>query len=187
MKHIIFLATLFASFNVMAADPAPGIAIVKARENLYNLFYKGEENSNKVRLSIHDNRGNLVMARTYNTKTGFRLPLNFEAMEEGAYTIKLADGKNIFTSRIAHEQKKNKSLLYVSRVHKADNKFLVNFVVPQPDILTFEIYDTKNNLLYSNTKAFDHDDAVVMNMQQLKGPFVFGITNSSGLRQFLVK
>lgn len=187
MKHIIFLATLLVSFNGMAADPDPGMAVIKAREGLYNLVYQGEDNNNKVRLSIRDNKGNLVMARIYNTKTGFRLPLNFEGMAAGTYTVKLADGKNTFTSRITHEQKKDKALFYVSKVHKANNKFMVTFIVPQPDILTFDVYDDGNNLLYSSTKAFDRDDAVVMNMKVLKGPFIFAVTNANGSRQYLVR
>jgi len=92
-KNVVLtmVAVMIASAFTFATTPASKVAVINQNQSgVYKLIYEGAT-AGKVTLKIYDNSSNVIFSETKKGLSKFILPLNFTGLEEGEYSIEIAD------------------------------------------------------------------------------------------------
>jgi len=176
---VLVLATFF-SFAAFANAPT-SFKIVAADASIYNVHYKAAE-TGKVKISIYNNVKQLVFAEILSNVASFVRPYNFSNLSEGEYTIIVEDKNGKQAETVNYAMDKVTSMIKVSEVANATDKFLLNVTSTGSDLVTVRILDSTNNLIYTQQVEVTGSLGIVYNLSQVKlaDRVTFEVSTSNG-------
>lgn len=186
MKKILTLTLVLASTVMFAngvddnpAASASGAAVIKNGESTFRVIYKSEK-ENDVKVSILNDKNEVVFYEKLNNTDGFSRPYNFESLNEGDYTIAIEDGSKKTLEKVSYRSAKVSKMLNVLKVSSKEGKYLITAAGKGSEVINVSIYDGLHNLIHNSYERTDGDFAKVYNVKSLKGHVTFEIANENG-------
>jgi hypothetical protein len=200
MKAKSILAAAFVLISSVAFASGPNdnkLVVVRVQESgVFKVIFEGKDQV-KATVNILDISGNLVYSTSIQGKNGFILPLNFSELTPGSYSIEVVSGSNVWAQSVVYSKtekespvqaEKNSTIQYVHLAKlENDGRFLLSIVKTGYEVVTIDIYDTKNDLVHSETRKTDGDMAVIYDVKELLGSAKFHITDKSGYSKTIKK
>lgn len=181
-KSLYFAALLVIGAAVTAVgkdEPSIGMAVLSSKgSQVVKVIYKGE-NAGKVKINIYDASSHIVYSDSRNSATGFILPLNFNGLEFGEYTIELIDANGAKNQKINYQPAPSHNNIHVSRLNE-NGKFLLSVANNSSDDITVKIFDGSNNLVHTSSKQVSGDFAQLFTIKNFSGACTFKVTNRAG-------
>ena len=174
------------SFAALANAPA-SFSIVSATASVYSVQYKSAE-TGKVKVSIYNSAKQLVFSEVLSNVASFVRPYNFSNLSEGEYTIVLEDKNGKQAEKINYAMNKITSVIKVSEVADASDKFLLNVTTTGTEVVTVRIFDSLNNMVYHKEVEVTGNLGIVYNLGQvkLKDKVTFEVSTSNGKVETIV-
>lgn len=187
MKKIITLSLVLFSTVMFAngtddegkAAGASGTAVIKKDASTFRLIYKSE-NEADVRVSIYDDKDQLVYSEKVNNTDGFTRPYNFENLGEGEYTIAIENGSKKQVEKVSYRAPKVTKVLNVVKMSSDEGKYVVMAAGQGDELISVAIYDGEHNLVHKSLEATKGNFSKVYNLKALKGHLTFEISNENG-------
>ena len=198
VKSILAAAFVLISSVAFASGPNDNkFVVVRVQETgVFKVIFEGKDQV-KATINILDVSGNLVYSTSIQGKNGFILPLNFSELAAGSYSIEVVSGSSVWEQSVVYSKVekdvpaqvgKNSSIQYVHVAKlEQDGKFLLSIVKTGSEVVTIDIYDTKNDLVHSETRKTDGDMAVIFDVKELLGSAKFHVTDKSGYSKTIKK
>lgn len=183
-KSLFFAGLVLASTVAFAAgknEPRTGMVIVPVKgSEVFKVIYKGEA-TGKVKLNIYNENARVIMTETFNSVDGFICPLNFAGLEPGGYTIELVDVTGKKFEEVITLSKKADKYVHISRIN-GESKYLLSVAnITSTDQVNVKIFDGRNNLIHSETKALNGDFAQVYKLDGESSSYTFEVSDNSGI------
>lgn len=182
-KNLMWVAAVLTSLSAMAGTIGDGpqderIAIIPKGENVFGVVYKSDS-KNKVKVSIYDSKNQLVFTERMGKSDGFLRPYNFSELSHGWYTIEVEDENGL---RIEHVNYKGEKMEKVVNVVKLspDNKFLFTAGGQGKELITLNIYDNTDHLLYNEIRTIAGDFGQLYTVEGIKGGCTFEVIHQNG-------
>lgn len=177
---VLFSTVMFANgVDDNPAASASGAAVIKNGESTFRVIYKSEK-QNDVRVSIFNEKNEVVFSEKLNNTDGFSRPYNFASLDEGDYTISIEDGAKKTLEKVSYRSPKVSKMLNVLRVSSEGGKYLITAAGKGAETINVSIYDGAHNLIHSSYEKTEGDFAKVYNVKSLKGHVTFEIANENG-------
>lgn len=181
MKTKLMVSALLVAWitgAAVAADPVvPKVAIVNQKEaGLFKVIYEGVKVGN-VNLKIANKDGVILFRETISSVDGFIRPLNFKSLEEGEYTIEVADAFGKYVEKVNYKIEKPISAVHIAKI-SGDNKYLLS--VEKGKDINIKIYDGKDNLVYNESRVVNGNLGLVYNLKDITGVPTFEVTDNAG-------
>src|SRR5688572_24683235 len=122
LSLVLFSTVMFANGTDDDKNPSAsssGAAVIKKDVSTFRLIYKSEKQAN-VRVSIYNDRDQLVYSEKVNNTDGFTRPYNFENLGEGEYTIAIEDGSKKQIEKVSYRAPKVTKTLNVVKMSTAE-------------------------------------------------------------------
>ncbi|MCK6617552.1 MAG: hypothetical protein L6Q51_07895 [Cyclobacteriaceae bacterium] len=162
-------------------------AVVERGNGIFKVIYEGDQLAD-VQMNIINRYGEIVLTKVFRKTNGFILPVNFNGMKEGDYTIKLESASGKFSKtiqyRVSQTISKATPVVHVTKLNTA-NLYLLSIQGDSPERLDIRVLDNALNMLYHESRVIDQA-GIVFNLKDLTGAPIFKITTASG-EQVLVK
>lgn len=186
MKKILTLSFVLVSTIMFAtgkdenpAASASGAAVIRNGETTFRVIYKSEKEAD-VKVSILNDKNELVFSERLNNTDGFSRPYNLANLSEGDYTISIEDGFKTTIEKISYRSPKVSKMLNVLRVNSDEGKYLVTAAGKGDETITVNIYDSSNTLVFKSSEETKGDYAKLLNLKSLKGHFTIEMLNENG-------
>ena len=181
-----FLAMVIAIGHVHAISGGPesrvGMSVLKSG-SLVKLYYRAEQ-SGHVKVTIRNDRGQLVFGETIRNTEQFMRPYNFSFVPEGDYTIEVSGEHGKYVEKVKHSFSSRETFIKrparLARVSSGGNRYLLMVPNKGHNALTVTIFDDRNTLLYKRTETIHGDFAKVYNLGRFTGNHTFEIVDSNG-------
>jgi len=184
-KSLFFAALVMMSAVALAGgkdEPRrTGMAVVPVKgSDVFKVIYRGEA-TGKVRLHVYNPQAKIILSETFNGVDGFICPLNFSGLQHGEYTIELVDAAGKKVEKIMHVAKKSERFVHVSRISSQEGKYLLSVVnAGATGPVDVKIYDSKNNLIHTETKEASENFALVYKLDNASSSYIFEVSDKSG-------
>jgi hypothetical protein len=186
MKKILTLTLVLVSTVMFANGPednpavsASGAAVIRNGESTFRVIYKSEK-QNDVKVSIFNEKNEVVYSEKLNNTAGFSRPYNFASLSEGEYTIAIEDGSKKTLEKVSYRSPKISKMLNVLRVSSNEGKYLITAAGKGSEVINVSIYDGAHNLVHNSYEKTEGDFAKVYNVKSVKGHVTFEIANANG-------
>ncbi len=191
---IAALVVICSSASAIAKEEPTkaGFAIVPVKgSETFKIVYKSE-NTGSTKVNVYNADSKVIFSKVVSNTGGFILPLNFNGLEYGEYTIELTDATGTKTEKVVFQTAVKSSLSGNAKpsatsslnVHIAklsgEGKFLVAVANTSNEVVTIKIYDNANNLVYNETKALSGDFAQVFALKNISSSFTFEVSDKTG-------
>jgi len=175
---IVMLSAAVTTFG-MSKPGTSGLAVVPVKgQQVFKIVYK-DENTGTVKINVANSSNVVVFAETLSDVDGFILPLNFNGLQYGEYTVTVTNAAGTKTEKLTYlPQITPASVIHVARV-SGDSKYLVAVPAQGEQVVTVKIFDKSNNLLHDETKEVKGDFGQVYNAKNITG-LTFEVTDSTG-------
>ncbi len=159
-----------------------GLAIVPVKgSQTFKVIYK-TENAGTTKLNIYNAEAKVIFSKTVSNTEGFILPLNFNGLAAGEYTIELTDATGTKIEKINFQPTtvvKSKLNVHVAKMSEA-GKFLLAVANSSNEVITVKIYDNFSNLVYNETKELNGDFAQVYALKNTLATYTFEVSDNAG-------
>ena len=197
MKKIIVLTLNVLCCTLVFAngtdDPSTmisSVALLNSKgSNIVKVLYKAPR-VGKVRISIIDERHEMIFSETLRKVNGFMRPYNFDGLPDGAYTIQIDDeyGKqveklNYHFGTIDNSASTGK-LIRLAKLPGTD-KYVLTGRTQKEDEIQVRVYDDANKLVFEENRKVSGEFGKIYNLEGLSGPFTIEVADSKGLLQTL--
>jgi len=182
LSLVLFSTVMFANGTDDDKNPlasSSGAAVIKKDVSTFRLIYKSETESD-VRVSIYDDKDQLVYSEKVNNTDGFTRPYNFENLSEGEYTIAIEDGSKKQIEKVSYRAPRITKALNVLKVSSEEGKFLVMAAGQGNELITVSIFDGAHNLVHRSLEATKGNFSKLYNLKSVKGHLTFEISNENG-------
>jgi hypothetical protein len=177
---VLALVMGFVSVAAVAADPvAPKMVVINQKDGgIFKVIYAGTQ-VGKISLNIYDAANRLVFTETVNGVEGFIRPVNFSAMEAGAYTIEVSDASGKQIQKIDYKKAdKNVNSIHLAKVGN-DNKYLLA-IANTNEVINVRIFDGSNTLVHNQDVTVAGNYGMIYNLKNVIGTPTFEVTNQAG-------
>jgi hypothetical protein len=182
----LFIAALVVFSAAVSAlgkeDPSNvGLAVINVKgTEVYKIVYKGET-TGKVKVNIYNATGAVVFTETLSKVDGFILPLNFNGLQFGEYTVELIDAAGKKLEKVSYLPKgKSIKNIHVAKVGNEEGKYIVAVSNDGAEVIDVKIYDNANNLIYNQTETINGDFAKIYSIKNLTVGFTLEVTDKTG-------
>jgi hypothetical protein len=182
LSLVLFSTVMFANGTddeKKSSASASGAAVIKNGESTFRVIYKSEKEAD-VRVSIFNDKDQLVYSEKVNNTDGFTRPYNFESLGEGDYTISIEDGSKKTTEKVTYRTPKVTKALNVVKLSSQEGKFLVLAAGQGTELITVSIYDGQHNLVHKSFESTKGNFSKLYNVKGIKGHVTFEISNENG-------
>ena len=160
------------------SESASGAAVIRNGDNTFRVIYKAEK-ENDVKVSILNDKNELVFSEKVNNTDGFTRPYNFGSLKEGDYTIAIEDQSKKQLEKVSYRSERATKTLNVLKLSK-DGKYLITAAGSGSETITIDIYDGAHNLLHKSIQDTKGNYAQLFNLKDVKGHLTFEISNENG-------
>jgi hypothetical protein len=182
----LFIAALVVFSAAVSAlgkeDPTNvGFAVINVKgTEVYKIVYKGQT-AGKVKLNVYNNAdGRVVYSQILNQVDGFILPLNFNGLSFGEYTVELIDASGKKLERVSYLSQVKASNIHVSKISNEEGKYLVAVANEGAKVINVKVYDAAHNVVYDGTEEIYGDFAKIYTIKNLTVGFTLEVTDSTG-------
>lgn len=182
LSLVLFSTVMFANGiddEKKSSASASGAAVIKNGESTFRVIYKSEKEAD-VRVSIFNDKDQLVYSEKVNNTDGFTRPYNFESLGEGDYTISIEDGSKKTTEKVTYRTPKVTKTLNVVKLTSQEGKYLVLAAGQGNELITVSIYDGQHNLIHKSFETTKGNFSKLYNVKSFKGHVTFEISNENG-------
>lgn len=180
--NALVIACVMMSFAAVAASPA-AFSVTTSTANVFNISYKTGVVSN-VRISIYNNSSELVFTEVLNNVASFVRPYNFSELTEGEYTIVVSNKNGTQTEKVNFTSNKINSIISVSEVANAENKYALNVTNNGTEDVYVRIFDSNSNLLHEQSVQVTGSFGLIYNLSKVKSTagasITFEVSTASG-------
>jgi hypothetical protein len=171
-KNVVLtmVAMILASAFTFATTPSKVAVIGQASEGVYKVIYEGAT-AGKVTLKIYDNNSNVIFTDVKNGLSKFILPLNFNGLEQGEYSIEVTDANGTQTQKVSYAVKTVAPVKAVHVTKLQDGKYLMS-AATNGDI-NVQIFDGNDNLIHNESIAVNGKLGLVYNLKGVQGEPTF--------------
>ncbi|HEY3402026.1 MAG TPA: hypothetical protein VGK59_01500 [Ohtaekwangia sp.] len=179
-KITVLAFALLTSLSVLANSSA-SLTIVASTESVYNVYYKTAE-AGRVKVSIYNSGNKLVFSEMLYNVASFMRPYNFSELSEGEYTVVVEDKNGKQAEKVNYAMNKITSIIKVTEVANASDKFLLNVTTTGTQSVTVKIFDATQTLVYNNEVEVTGSFGVIYNLSQIKSTdnITFEVSTSNG-------
>ncbi len=183
-KSLLIAALVIVSATVSAIgkeEPTKaGLAIVPVKgSQTFKIIYKSE-NTGTTKVNIYNAESKVIFTKIVSNEGGFILPLNFNGLTAGEYTIELTDATGTKTEKVNFQPTaKSKLNVHVAKMSE-EGKFLLAVANTKNEVITVKIYDNFNNLVYNESKELSGDFAQVYSLKSGSASYTFEISDNAG-------
>jgi len=190
MKKILSLVVVLIAIGQVSAkgiEPKSpvGISVIK-QGAIVKLFYRGEQ-SGKVKVTIFNERGDVVYREILANTAQFMRPYNFSSLPEGEYIIELRDEQGRRVEQVDYKFPSEKRTAHLTRLNDHENRFMLAVPNQGVDDFHIRIIDDRNNVLYEERQHVIGDFAKVYNLNKFTGRHTFEVSDNAGRISRLVK
>ena len=190
MKKILSLVLvliMIAQANANHVDPKSpvGMSVLKSG-TIVKLFYRGEHSS-KVKVTIYNEKGNVVFKEVLQQTEHFMRPYNFAALPDGEYTIEINDESGRRFQRVAYAKPREERVAHLTRLNKRGNRYMLTVRNSGKDALTVRIFDQQNTVIFQETQKVQGDFAKVYDLNGVIGGAIFEVVDKKGNTTRLTK
>jgi hypothetical protein len=180
MVMVIMIASGAAVARRLNAPEVLANATIVKSGSTFKLSYTRSELSS-VKISIYNDKHNLVFTETIHRISSFMRPYNFSDLPEGDYTIEISDGSSKVIETVKHtkEATKEKHVRWVPVVG-AEGKYVLSIANRGSEVVTINIYDSKGILKYTTREEINGDFAKVYNLKKISGKVLVEVTDAKG-------
>jgi hypothetical protein len=187
MKKILTLSLVLVSTVIFAngvdddknpAASASGAAVIRNGESTFRVIYKSEK-ENDVKVSILNDKNQLVYSEQVNNTDGFSRPYNFGSLSEGEYTIAIEDDSKKTLEKVSYRMPKTSKMLNVLKAGE-EGKYMITAAGKGSELISVTIYDASHTLIHKSFEKTEGDFAKIYNVKNLKGHLTFEIAGESG-------
>jgi len=179
--NALIIACVMMSFAAVAASPI-AFSVTSSTANVFNISYKTAEVSN-VRISIYNNSTELVFTEVLNNVASFVRPYNFSELTEGEYTIVVSNKNSTQTEKVNFTSNKINSIISVSEVANAENKYALNVTNNGTEDVYVRIFDN-STLLHEQSVQVTGSFGLIYNLSKVKSTagasITFEVSTASG-------
>jgi hypothetical protein len=182
----LFIAALVVFSAAVSAlgkeDPANlGLAVINVKgTEVYKIVYKGQA-AGKVKLNVYNSAdGKVVYSQVLNQVDGFILPLNFNGLSFGEYTVELIDANGKKLEKVNYLSQVKASNIHVSKVANEEGKYLVAVANEGAKVISVRVYDAAHNVVYDGTEEIFGDFAKVYTIKNFAAGFTLEVADSTG-------
>lgn len=187
MKTTSLIAALSLVMVSVSFAAEPNMAVVNGKENVMKVIYRAEAAEN-VRLKIYNQDGEVVFAETIKGKSGFILPVNFEGLPYGEYTVEIVGNSTKKSQKVIYSQTRVAELIQAQAVVKGIHvakmttvgKYLLTVANEGKQKINVRIYDGANNLVHNSNSTINGNFGLIYNLEKIIGVPTFEVTANSG-------
>jgi hypothetical protein len=185
---IAALIVLGAGVSAVAKDDPGnlGLAVLPVKgSDVFKIVYKSE-NSNRVKLNLYNEVGQLVFSETI-TSEGFIRPLNFSSLTPGEYVVEVTDGDSKQIEKISHrvaapeDAATTDKIVHVARIEGSEERIILSIANADSETFVVNIFNENDNLIYSETANVEGSDARLYNVKNGKVSRV-EVTDNAGVK-----
>jgi hypothetical protein len=185
---IAALIVLGAGVSAVAKDDPGnlGLAVLPVKgSDVFKIVYK-TENSNRVKLNLYNEVGQLVFSETINSE-GFIRPLNFSSLTPGEYVVEVTDGDSKQIEKISHrvaapeDAATTDKIVHVARIEGSEERIILSIANADSETFVVNIFNENDNLIYSETANVEGSDARLYNVKNGKVSRV-EVTDNAGVK-----
>jgi hypothetical protein len=164
-KFVLVFAFVVLSIASIAAPAS--VAVVSATENVFKVHYNSSQ-IGTVRVSIINDRSQLVYTEVISNIASFVRPYNFSEMTEGEYTI-VVEGNGVKQAeKVKYETAKVVSTAMVSEIENQKNKYLLNVTNNGTQRVTVRIYSNDGSLLHMQSMEVTEKASVIYDLNKVR-------------------
>ncbi len=181
MKAKFFITALIVLVSAVTfanGNDRPRVAVVSQKNPAsFKVIYAGEKVGN-VKMTILNEKGEVLFSETTKGVSGFMRPVNFAGMTAGEYTIEVSDenGKEV--------QKVMYGSATLEQVHVAkiaeSGKYLLSVGGQGKDEISVRIFDGAHNLVHSEELLINGNYGMVYNLKAVQGTPTFEVMDNLG-------
>ncbi|MFM8912713.1 MAG: hypothetical protein ACKOE6_07350, partial [Flammeovirgaceae bacterium] len=152
------------------------------------VIYRAEKAEN-VKVKIYNQAGELVFTEMVKGYNAFMLPVNFDGLPYGQYTVEVTgasgtQSQKVDYSRVAKAVAGSVTTAPVKAVHVTKigeaSKYLMSVANEGTQRINVRIFDAANNLVHTETRNINGSYGLVFNLEQIVGNPTFEVTDKSG-------
>jgi len=189
MKKIslLFVGVLFCTLVFANGTDEPGpsssVAVTNSTgSSLFKLYYSAYM-PDDVTVTIYNQSGKLLLSEKMKKTDGFIRPYNFERLDEGNYTIEVENDEGRHIEKVHYSAGKIDKLINIVKLAD-EGKYLLTVASKGADNVTINIYNTSDELIYSQERFVEKEFAEVINLKNRK-TFTIEVTDSNGVLKTL--
>lgn len=178
IKAILVVAIALVSSVAFADEPGNAKLVVLSQKEagVFKVIYENAKSS-RVKMTIFNSKGQEVYTETIKTTDGFIVPVNFQGMGYGEYSIEVQDETGKQSQRVVYNGGR------AQRIHVAklsdSSKYLLS--VSNTGNVNVRIIDGSNNIVHEQTLNVNGNYGLVYNLKTIEGTPTFEITDASGV------
>ena len=163
----VLLCTLVSAHGTKGSAAASSVAVTNATgSSLVKLYYKSDE-LRTVKVSIKNQRNEVVFNETIRKVDYFIRPYNFKELPEGEYTVTVEDGASKSVEKINYRSEKVEKLMHVVKLKEVD-KYLVTIESSKPEDVFIYIFDENGILIHNEIQSISNQFAQIYNLKNVK-------------------
>lgn len=178
----LVIVCVMMSFAAIAASPA-SLSVTPSAANVFNITYKTAETAT-VKIAIYNNSNELVFTEVLNSVASFVRPYNFSELTEGEYTIVVSNKNGKQAEKVNYTSNKISSVITVSEVANAENKYVLNVKNNGTEAVFVKIYNNDDTLVHEQSLQVTGSFGLIYNLNKVKSTsassITFEVSTSSG-------
>jgi hypothetical protein len=187
MKNTLFVLLALVTFTgavhaygVDAPKASSTMAVVKSGST-FKLFYKGVKRGS-VKVTIYNEIGESVYSETLRHVSNFVRPYNLSSLKKGTYSIEIIDDNGKRTENLDYTDvsAKGNKIIFLKALPGAPHKYILSMNNKKSDVLSIDIFNKNNDLLYSSTEKTSGDFSKIYNLDKSETNVVFQVTDKQG-------
>jgi hypothetical protein len=153
-------------------------AIIKKGESKFALIYQAAETAT-VRVSIRNDRGELLFSETLRKVDGFIRPYDFSSLPKGNYSITIEGNGTKQVEKISYQTGVVENQIFLTRL-AGENRFLLSAKSNDNEEVTVRILNEQQQVLHQEKRLATGDFAQVYRIEKLVGAVTFEVTRGNG-------
>jgi hypothetical protein len=180
LTGVLFCTLVSARGTDETVNAISSVAVTNAfGSTLFKLYYKSIKQET-VRVSISDEKGEMVFKETIKKVEGFMRPYNFEGLAEGQYFIQIEDESGKRVEKVNYKSGKAEQLIHVQKLSNDENKYLLTIASAKEENVFIKIYDVDGTLVHYEAQSIAGEFAQVYDLNKVKS-FTIEVTGKDGL------
>jgi len=178
-KSILLAAMIMISAVALADEPgSPKLVVLSQKESgLFKVIYEHPKTT-KVKMTILNSNGDALYTESIKVNDGFILPVNFNGMTPGEYSIEITDGTAKQIQKVSYLNQVKTQSVHVAKLTNEVNKYLLS--VASEGAINVRILDGANNIIHDQNINVDGTLGVVYNLKAVRGTPTFEVTDGNG-------
>jgi flagellar hook assembly protein FlgD len=179
-KAFFFSLILSVSSTLAFAtiDESSMVIVAGEHASVFKVIYKSAS-ANKVQITISNSNNDIVFTESFNKKSEFTRPYNFNGLPEGEYTIEVKDNFGRKIEKVNYSLGTVKSIIKVSKMSNEKAKYMLTVANKGTNVINVSIFNEAGDQLLDTAHVANGDFGIVYNLVEA-GAYTFIVSDKSG-------